>query len=164
MHDVFHFVRVAGLLLMVVIVVGSWLSPNRAKKALRKAAEVAVDSEEQVWADGLRERHGEFLAKETFAKVAGLRGYAPVAAWQRLLGFYSGARMEVIVARTGLLFFDPAFQSTAKLTVVPAGEIQTVRTDYNNGSKLILRTNTETVLCDTGRQMGAKAIVEIIRG
>ena len=149
-------------IILVIVVVGSWLFPNRAKKTLREAIDVPVAPEERDWADDLRKQHGEFVARETFAKVANLRGYAPVARWRRFLGFYPGTRMDMVVAHSGLLFFDPAFRSAARLTAIPAGEIQAVRTDYSDASTLIIQTGTETVLCDTGRRMGAKAISGIL--
>lgn len=102
----------------------------------------------------------EVLGIEQFESVYGLPGYPHASFWQRISG--SGVAMELVFTQENLIFCDPSASTSMRRTIIPLINVISVRTDYYDGSTLIIKSNYGTIRCDTHVTTGANAIKKIL--
>jgi hypothetical protein len=154
-----NFTDFKGLLsvALCLLVVGGWLLNLNAKNKL-KAAGKAFSAGSQD--SGGNQQPDDVLAVEQFQSVHGLPGYPPPTLWQRISG--SGTPMELLFTRSSLIFCDPSASASLKRTAIPFADVISARTDYNNGTALIIKSSCGTIRCETQRTLGAKPAKEIL--
>ena len=92
--------------------------------------------------------------------LRGLADYPKQTFWAYL--FKIGMPMELVVTRTHLLFFDPAFQPDAKVTPVCRDQIKQVSINSGDGSQLHVKLKNGFIRCKVGWSMDAKPICAVI--
>ena len=155
-------IRMFYILALIFSTVFAWRRQKNDKKHLICTTQEGRGEEER-WVKVLHEHHGEFAAKECFKHVSGLPGYPLSNAWVRFLGVVSGPKMDVVITNSTVLFFDPVFSPNARITEIGISTIKHVRSDYFDGSKLVIELADGRIKCDTGRQLGAKAMREMLK-
>ncbi|MDA9831422.1 TraR/DksA family transcriptional regulator [Akkermansiaceae bacterium] len=143
--------------IILIMVLGGWFRNLYAKKRIQAALKAVSsgppdpDSNPQT---------GEVIAIEHFSSVLGLPGYLPPTQWQRFFG--TGTEMELLFTQSALIFCDPSASESLKRTSIPFVDVISTRTDYNNGSNLIIKSKCGTIYCDTDRTLGAKPVKELL--
>ncbi|MDA7668348.1 hypothetical protein N8632_01105 [bacterium] len=143
--------------ILLIMVLGGWFRNLYAKKRIQAALKAVSsgppdpDSNPQT---------GEVIAIEHFPSVLGLPGYLPPTQWQRFFG--TGTEMELLFTQSALIFCDPSASESLKRTSIPFVDVISTRTDYNNGSNLIIKSKCGTIYCDTDRTLGAKPVKELL--
>jgi hypothetical protein len=102
----------------------------------------------------------EALGIEQFESVYGLPGYPPANFWQRISG--SSKPVELLLTQANLIFCDPSASASLRRTIIPLINVISVRTDYLDGSILIIKSICGTIRCDTQVTTGANAIKNIL--
>ena len=108
----------------------------------------------------LEQQSCEVLGIEQFESVYGLPGYPSANFWQRISG--SGTPMELMITQKFLMFCDPSASVSLRRTTIPLVNVISVRTDYFDGSTLIIKSNCGTIRCDTQGMTDANAINKIL--
>lgn len=72
--------------------------------------------------------------------------------------------MELIFTKSTLIFCDPSATNCVKQTTVSLEDVVSVRTDYNNGSTLIIKVAFGTIRCEAQGTLGAKPAKKILDG
>ena len=142
---------------LCIMVLSGWLINLNAKKRIQAAGKAFSSGTPDPAAD---QQSGEVLAIERFQSVHGLPGYVPPTLWQRFSG--SGTPMELLFTQSSLIFCDPSASASMRRTEVPFVNVISARTDHNNGSTLIIKTDCGTIRCDTQRTLGAKPSKKIL--
>jgi len=70
--------------------------------------------------------------------------------------------MELLFTHASLIFCDPSASASLKRTAIPLANVISARTDYNNGSTLVIKSSCGTIRCDTQRTLGAKPAKKIL--
>ena len=130
-----------SICLMVLI---GWIHNLRAKNRIDDAGRLLASGE---FGRDAEQEFGEILGVERFQSVQGLAGYPPPTLWQRFFG--GGAAMELIFTQSALIFCDPSAENCVKQTTVSLDDIVSVRTDYNDGSTLIIKVSFGTIRCES---------------
>lgn len=138
-------------------VLSGWRTNLNAKKRIQAAGKAISSGTPDLNTD---QKSGEVLGIEKFQSVHGLPGYPLLNFWQRL--FASETPMELLFTRSSLIFCDPSASASLKRTAIPLVDVISARTDYNDGSILIIKSNCGTIRCDTERTLGAKPTKEIL--
>lgn len=145
-----------GICLMVLV---GWILNLRAKNRIGDAGRLLASGE---FGRDSEQEFGEILGVERFQSVQGLAGYPPPTLWQRIFG--GGAAMELIFTQSALIFCEPSATSCVKRTSVSLEDVVSVRTDYNNGSTLIIKVSFGTIRCESQGTLGAKPAKKILDG
>jgi hypothetical protein len=93
-------------------------------------------------------------AIEKFKSVAGLPGYPPATLSQRFFG--SCLPMELLFTSSTLVFRQNSSSAASMQTTIPLRDIISARTDYNDGSTLLIKLKCTTIHCQTENTFGAR--------
>ena len=126
-----------------------------------KTLTLVTTPEGREWMDALVRQYGELIALKPLKTLRGLSGYPKQSFWQYV--FKIGVPMDLVVTRTHLLFFEPAFGSGAKMTSVNGSEVVRTSLNYGDGSQLHVRTRKGFIRCKVGWSMDAKPIWNVIK-
>ena len=147
-------------IIIAVSVLSGWFINLNAKKKMRAAGKAFSSGVSDALQTASDEAIGSVQAIEKFQAVIGLPGYPPATLWQRLFG--GGAPMELLFTSSALVFCDPSASVASMRTTIPLHDIISVRTDYNNGSTLVIKLRGATIHCDTQRTLGAKPAKKLL--
>ena len=134
---------------------------NELVKDLRGRVLTLTKTEEgKQWVDALTEQYGELVAIKRLKMLRGLPDYPKQTFWAYV--FKIGVPMELVVTRTHLLFFEPAFRPDAKMASVARSEIKWVAINSGDGSQLHVKTKSGFIRCQVGVSLDAKPIWRVI--
>lgn len=147
-------------------VVHTWFSKNGKKSELatsldNRLASLTKSKAGRTWVNNLQGDVGSFIAVQPVEHIRGLPGYPPIGFWQKLFGRCDP--MELVVAETALLLFDPKLAINARYIKVPYCDISSCDEDHAFGSTLIVKTSLFKTTFSTGYDFSARPIKEVIR-
>ena len=147
------------LLIFIEAIMG-WFHNLNAEERMRAAARTFTQDISDEPHTNSEEAIGAVHAIEKFQSVVGLPGYPPATLSQRFFG--TCLPMELLFTSSTLVFRQTSASAASTRTIIPLRDIISARTDYNDGSTLLIKLKGTTIYCETENTFGARAAKKML--